>query len=321
MNTHPRPAADATFHEGEIALQERAGARAEVAAYGPRLIREQMPDQHRAFFAQLPTLVMGGLSAEGRPWATMLAGPPGFLSTPDARTLRVAATDVRTASLTPGAPVGLLGIEPHTRRRNRLNGVITAVEAGGFTVGVQQSFGNCPKYIQARVPAFVAAGPAPAPRPFGPTLPEALRTLVADADTFFLASASPEARGQAGPHGVDVSHRGGKPGFVRVEASAAGTVLTVPDFSGNNMFNTLGNLALLPHAGLLFLDHASGGLLELAVDAEIVDAGAEVRAFRGAERLLRLQVRAGVWREAALPLRWSAPVLAPHLAATGAWSG
>ena len=141
--------------------------------------------------------------------------------------------------------------------------------------------------------------------------------LVHRADTFFIATAS---------EGVDVSHRGGKPGFVRVAERDGRTVLTFPDFSGNFYFNTLGNLLLDPRAGMVFVDWGIGpeqvvDLLSLTGEADTLWDGPELAAFAGAERLLRFRVAEGVWIEHAAPLRWSAPEPAPQLAATGSWDG
>src|SRR5690606_5085976 len=115
----------ATFHEGEQAMQARAGALERLAAIGPRVVRDHMPDQHRELFEKLPTLVIGSLDAAGQPWASLLVGPPGFVRTPDARHLRVntrpETDDPLAAALALEAPLGLLGLEPHTRRRNRVN--------------------------------------------------------------------------------------------------------------------------------------------------------------------------------------------------------
>ena len=309
-----------TWHEGELALQRMAGSRERLAEIGPRVIRDHMPDQHREFFAQLPFLVAGSVDAQGQPWASILAGEPGFVSSPDPWRLAVRARplahDPLRETLAAGMPVGLLGIEPHTRRRNRLNGRVTRQDALGFDVEVGQSFGNCPKYIQARRPEFTGARSAPPPARRVSTLDAASRSIIQRADTFFIASAHPEAAGSGAPaSGVDVSHRGGKPGFVRVD----GNVLTVPDFMGNAFFNTLGNLAVNPRCGLLFLDFDSGDLLHIAATARIVHDGAELEAFQGAQRLLRLQVVASLHAPAALPLRWSEAQLSPVLAATGEW--
>lgn len=325
-------ATDSPFHAGEEALQQRAGVRERIEAMGRRVVRDRMPEQHRELFAKLPMLLVGSLDAQGRPWASMLVGQPGFIAAPDAQHLRIAAQpgfgDPLRAQLAVGAPLGLLGIEPQTRRRNRMNGTVVARDAAGFTVQVDQSFGNCPQYIQAREPEWVGT-----PAAFGAARPvvaeagllgAAARQLVARSDTLFVASAAARARGHGGAEGVDVSHRGGKPGFVRHtiegEGSAARSVLTIPDFRGNNMFATLGNIAARPRAGLLFADPGRGDLLQLSGSAEIVWDGREVEAFAGAQRLLRVRVEAGWWMPAALPLRWSAPEYAPQLAATGAWT-
>ena len=324
--------ARAPFHAGETAMQERAGVRERVEAMGRHMLRDHMPEQHIELFAKLPTLLVGSLDAQGRPWASMLIGRPGFLSAPDPRHLRVATRpgygDPLQAQLAVGAPLGLLGIEPHTRRRNRMNGTVTALDAAGFTVQVEQSFGNCPQYIQAREPVWLdepAAFTMPRPvRAEAAVLGAAARQLVARSDTLYIASAAGNARARGGAEGVDVSHRGGKPGFVRhtIEdlGTAARSVLTIPDFRGNNMFATLGNIVARPRAGLLFADPDSGDLLQLTGRAAVVSEGPEVAAFAGAQRLLRLQVEAGWWMPAALPLRWSAPAYAPQLAATGAWA-
>jgi predicted pyridoxine 5'-phosphate oxidase superfamily flavin-nucleotide-binding protein len=287
-----------------------------------------MSDQHRELFGQLPMLLVGSVDARRRPWTSMLVGRPGFISSPDDRTLRVAAApaggDPLRAHLAPCVALGLLGIEPHTRRRNRVNGSVTTLDAAGFTVRVEQSFGNCPKYIQARTPHWVGE-----PGRFsmvgqgqreGPLLSPSACALVRRADTFFIASSTPVTRTADRADGVDISHRGGKPGFVHLRAEGGRSLLTVPDFSGNFMFNTLGNIAAHPYAGLLFADPDNGDLLQLTGRADIVWDGPQVQAFAGAQRLLRVTVDEGVWMPEALPLRWSAPEFAPQLAETGAWN-
>ncbi|MBX3607238.1 MAG: pyridoxamine 5'-phosphate oxidase family protein [Piscinibacter sp.] len=317
---------DSPFHPGETAVQERAGVRAQVESIGPRLIRDHMPDQHRELFGKLPTLLVGSLDAQDQPWASMLVGRPGFVSSPDARRLRIAARpdphDPLADQLAVGVPIGLLGLEPATRRRNRMNGRVVALDAAGFDVAVEQSFGNCPQYIQTREPTWVVDAAAPsAAEHFGHALPAAAVALVQRADTLFIASAGPHPR-RGGAQGVDVSHRGGRPGFVRVQRLAqGGHRLTLPDFRGNNLFNTLGNLAAHPTAGLLFYDPERGDRLQVAGRAELVWDGPELAAFAGAQRLLHVTVERGVWAPGALPLRWSPPGYASQLAATGRWDG
>lgn len=319
---------DATFHEGEVAVQQRMGVRERLAEVGSQVIRDHMPQQHRTFFAQLPFMVAGTVDALGQPWASVLAAPPGFISSPDPRELQVRALplphDPLRRTLAAGQPIGLLGIEPHTRRRNRMNGVVGPVDAEGFSVRVGQSFGNCPKYIQAREPVYIdrPAGPGAAAAVLHEStgLDAPARRLIAQADTFFIATAHPGVAGEADAaaaaqgrevsQGVDVSHRGGRPGFVHIDGD---DTLTVPDYVGNFFFNTLGNLAVNPRCGLLFIDFETGGLLYLAARASIVWDGAEIQAFPGAQRLLRLRVHAVRRVEAALPLRWGPAQLSPVL--------
>jgi predicted pyridoxine 5'-phosphate oxidase superfamily flavin-nucleotide-binding protein len=300
------------FHPGELEAQVRAGGGSRGGA-----IRSAMPDQHRAFFEALPFVVVGSIEpgapgdAGGWPVATIWTGAPGFVAVPDAETLRFAVTldpsDPATRAFVAGAPFGLLGIELATRRRNRANGVIAVADARGVVVAVLQSFGNCPQYIHPRELQRVAPGPgagAGAGAPGAPNATERFDGLddgaaqaIARADTFFVATA---ARIDEPTGGVDVSHRGGPPGFVRVDRN----VLTIPDFKGNRYFNTLGNLVSEPRAALLFIDFATGDLLHLQGTTEIIWDGPEVRALDGAERLWRVRVERG-WRQpAALPLRW-----------------
>lgn len=303
-----------SWHEGERRMQALAGMGQRMAELGPRVIRDHLPDQHRDFFAQLPFLVAGTVDSTGQPWASALAGVPGFLHSPDPQHLRIDSLpqpqDPMAGALGPGASIGLLGIEPQTRRRNRMNGVVEAVDALGFAVSVRQSFGNCPKYIQAREPRLLAMAAEPQPARFSTELDPAMRRIIAAADTFFIASVHPASAN------VDVSHRGGRPGFVRVDGDGS---LTAPDFFGNFFFNTLGNIAVEPRAGLLFVDFDSGDLLQLAVEAQVIWDGPELARFAGAERLLRMRVLGALLRPAALPLRWSAAQPSPHLAGTGQW--
>jgi uncharacterized protein len=321
------PREESPFHPGEQALQLRVGTRDRTEKFGRRGIRDFMPDQHRELFMQLPFVLVGSLDTHDRPWASILVGYPGFMISSDPRSLRVDAAaaqeDPLRANLVKGAPVGLLGIQLQTRRRNRMNGIITALDERGFTVRVGQSFGNCPQYIQARDPHFVAE-PAGfcAPHAWqaeGPVLSASAAEIVRRSDTFFIATASPNARNGDTTDGVDVSHRGGKPGFVRVSEEAGQTVLTVPDFRGNNHFNTFGNITVNPRAGVLFIDFDSGSLLSLTGGAEVIFDGPEIQSFAAAQRLLRIRVQTGVWIKQAVPLRWSAPEQARQLEETGSW--
>ena len=302
---------DGPFHPGELAAQARAG----VASRGAG-IRPFMPDQHRIFFGQLPWLFAGVLDRDGWPLATVIAAAPGFVRSPTPTTLSVAAlpaeADPAFGSFRSDSPIGLLGLEFETRRRNRANGRIDTIGVKGFSISVTQSFGNCAKYIQVRNRVPDGNEPAISPTEFS-GLDAQARTLIAQTDTLFIASAA-ALDSELG--GVDISHRGGRPGFVRID----GDTLTIPDFAGNNYFNTFGNLLQEPRAALLFVDFATGTLLQLQGEAEIVWQGPELARLDGAERLWRFRVKRGWRRPRALSLRWSAPEFAPTTLQTGLWS-
>ena len=142
------------WHAGEKRLQEQVGVSERMEVFGQKVIRDYMPDQHRAFYQQLPFIVAGAVDQGGKPWATLLEGPAGFVSSPDPRQLlidcRPASDDPAASGLAAGGAIGLLGIELHTRRRNRINGLIAQGASGALQVRVEQSFGNCPQYIQLR---------------------------------------------------------------------------------------------------------------------------------------------------------------------------
>jgi uncharacterized protein len=319
------PLVSSPYHSGEMEIQTRVGWRDRAEKMGRRVIRDYMPEQHRQFFETLPYVVMGSLDTRRRPWASVLTGGPGFIRTPDPRTIAIDAMpitgDPAREGVYVGAPVGFVGIDLQTRRRNRLTGRVTGVSADGFQVAIDQSFGNCPQYIQARAPAMTRARATPgATTALGRHLsPLAIRMITA-ADTLFIASTSPRAGSTDPREGADANHRGGKPGFVKVTHDDGRAVLTIPDFSGNRAFNTLGNILLYPRAGLLFADFASGDLLSLTGTAEIIWEGPEVTGFAGAERLLRVTVEEAHHIEAGLPFDWSRPQPAPQLDHTGEWT-
>jgi uncharacterized protein len=282
---------ESPFHAGELAIQARFGAQERMDKQARRMVRDYLPEQHQQFFAQLSYLIVGTVDAVGNLWASILVGEPGFLSSPDEHTLRVVAQplvgDPLAITLAEGIDIGLLGIELHSRRRNRLNGTITTIHADSFDVHVGQSFGNCPQYIQARMFELVESD-ATIPKTVHQftTLGAAERAIITAADTFFIATAY-QAESAGAARGVDVSHRGGKPGFVRIDNDGT---LTIPDFSGNCHFNTFGNLELNPRAGLLFVDFDSGDLLYLTGTAEVIWEGTEAINYEGAERLFRFRL-------------------------------
>lgn len=305
------------WHEGELTLQRSVGAVDMMTSVGQRqLARNWMPDQHREFYAQLPFVVLGAVDRQGDVWATLRTGKPGFMSSPDPQTLQIdlkpQPSDPAQEGMGEGAAIGMLGIELHTRRRNRMNGNIRRLLDHGLEISVSQAYGNCPRYINLRQYSFVReqAGDV---RHLVVTDPLA-RRLITAADSFYIATYVE----RDGERQVDASHRGGKPGFVRMDEDGT---LTIPDFSGNLFFNTLGNILLNPRAGLIFVDFKTGDLLQMTGSAQVLLDDPEIAAFQGAERLLRFKPQRVVYRQAAIPLRWKDQSAgdSPNSLMTGSW--
>ncbi len=309
------------FHEGELRIQKRVGVRERTEIQGLRVIRDHLPDQHREFYENLPFLLLGSVDSEGRPWASLVAGPTGFIQSPDAGHIHLNTTalsgDPLNKTLQEDTYLGVLGIEPATRRRNRFNGRAAHVVGGGFDIFVDQSFGNCPKFIQTRDVTYVT----PSERGFKPSVRDAslsdadVTRAITTADTFFIATAYSDGS-KSTAMGADVSHRGGKPGFVRI---ADKNSILFPDFVGNNHFNTLGNIEMNPQAGLLFIDFEKNGLVYMTGKAETIWDGPDLDRFEGAKRLTKITPVDIIVTQGTLPLRFEFGDYSPFLSKTGSW--
>jgi uncharacterized protein len=252
----------AGFHGGELAVQRRAGVEAEATRLAPMVARGQLRSGTAAFISQATFAAMAARDRTGRLWTSPLLGPPGFLHAASPTTLEINTSPARADplhGLSRGQPVGVVAINFITKRRVRINGSLTSTEAGRLTVDVDQAYGNCPQYIQQR--NVHIAGPPDDNRAqlySGNVLRPADIRLIEAADTFFLGTTHATA-------GNDASHRGGPPGFARV----APEYLWWPDYPGNNMFNSFGNLSADPTAALLFMDFRAGITLQLSGSATV----------------------------------------------------
>ena len=306
------------FHAGEKAMQQRVGKADAMATIGRKVIRSYLPEQHRDFFAKLPFVVVGSVDEAGRPWASILPGSPGFMHSTTPTRVDIKATpitgDPLSSSLKLGRPLGFLGIEIPTRRRNRLNAHITSVTENNFSVKVDQSFGNCPQYIQTR--DFRQVDNVAAIKTYFDKLNSDATSVISQADTFFVASAV-NVKNTQNVESIDVSHRGGKSGFVAVD----GNTLTIPDYAGNNFFNTMGNFLLNPKAGLLFPNFETGDLLFLSGRVEILpEHDPRLNSFKGAERGWQFIIEQGLSIKNALPFRASLVEYSPNSLLTGSWA-
>ena len=292
-----------SYHRGEIEVQDRAGVRG-IAARISDVVRPEIPPYTREFLEDQRMVVVCSTGADGRVWASLLTGEPGFLWVIDERTLRIDASPIPGDPLDenskPGMDVGLISIDLSSRRRMRLNGKAER-RSEGFYVCAEQVYGNCPKYIQAREPraasGSTSAEPGSARR--AETLTDEQRRLISSSDTFFIATVHPEG-------GADSSHRGGLPGFVRFLDE---DTLAFPDYSGNNMFNTLGNIDANPNTGLLFLNFERGDTLQLSGEACVIWDPARAAEFAGAQRVVEFRIEEIV--ENTVPLRWRFAAYSP----------
>lgn len=256
-----------TRHEGEYSVQERIYG-SDTARTFSRAVGTGLPPGAFSFIENLSMAVIGSRDASGNVWASVLFGEPGFLHAVDVNTLNINATlaawsphDPLQANLAVHSAVGILLIDFASRRRLRVNGkMVRSSSDPHWSVHVEQAYANCPRYIQRRLSRPFSARPLTPTVSRGSHFSAAQMQSMGRVDTFFVASAHPQ-------FGVDASHRGGAPGFVNVLTQAS---LRIPDYAGNNMFNTLGNIFCEPRAGLVFIDFESQRLLQCTGTAEIL---------------------------------------------------
>ncbi|MCT7370529.1 pyridoxamine 5'-phosphate oxidase family protein [Mycolicibacterium llatzerense] len=288
------------YHAGELAVQRRMG-QAEIAARVGRMIRTEIPAAAAAFLSEQPMIVLAATDDAGRVWASLVTGPAGFVHAEDDQTITVDALPVPGDPLhdvlrRPGRQVGMIAIEPQTRRRMRVNGSVQPT-AAGLSIHPDQVYSNCPKYISRRHIDEVADVASPAVVRRADVLDERLQRIVARADTFFIGSADPEGN-------ADASHRGGNPGFLQVLSPNR---LRWPDYRGNSMFMTLGNISANPRCGLLIPDWETGTTLQLTGTAEIVWDGG----VAGSQCSVEFTVDEVIELTDVSPLRWGQAELSP----------
>lgn len=289
------------YHSGELAVQRRMGQEAIATRVG-RMIRTEVPAAAAEFLAEQPMIVIATTDDDGRLWTSLITGPPGFVHADDPRTILLDALpapgDPVRDSLRGDQQIGMIAIEPQTRRRMRVNG--TAEPAGtGLRIDPGQVYSNCPKYISRR---HIAEVRPTLERPAvhrGQALTERQQAVITSTDAFFIGSA--DAAGNA-----DASHRGGNPGFVRVLSPRQ---LRWPDYRGNSMFMTLGNIDVNPRCGLLVADWASGSTIQLTGTAEINWDEADSSA--GTQCAVDFTIGEVVELSHVSPLRWTPAELSP----------
>ena len=294
------------WHEGEIAVQTRAGVREEAEELTGMYRRAVEPGM-AGFLAQQRFAAITTVDSAARTWIAAVAGEPGMIDVPDPRTVRLRAPIVETAlpvgDVRHNPKIGMLVIDFARRIRVRINGEAGVQPDGSIVIGIRQLYGNCSQYIQRRTVIAPAGSPHEASASGGNELSATQQEMIVTSDTFFLGSVHPES-------GADASHRGGLPGFVRVDSP---THLSFPDYSGNKMFNTLGNIEVSPSVGLLFFDFASGRSLQLTGRASVDWSDARSQQFKGAQRVIDVEITAVREIAEATALRYRFEAYSPFL--------
>ena len=246
------------FHEGELAVQQRAGVVAQGRNSG-RMIGDRIIPGAIKFVKRQPFVVTGSVDQQQHLWASIVVGRSGFVVAESRRldidlmrTLHIEA-DPLWKNLNHDPRIGILVIDLRSRARLRVNGRVRFSQQPQVHVDVEQAYPNCPQYIQRRNYRPTSHEQIEPSAETGSDLNDDQQAWITGADTMFVASEHPTG-------GVDASHRGGHPGFMQVLDSNR---LRIPDYAGNGMFNTLGNLAVNPHAGLVIPDFDRGRTLQL----------------------------------------------------------
>jgi len=284
------------YHSGELEVQQTAGVQ-EQAKDLVNIIKSSLTPVAHYFLSSQQLAIVSTIDANRRVWASLLTGKPGFIQVIDQQLVRIDAAQIVGDPLSKNLlfrdEIGILVIDLATRRRLRLNGK-AQLQPHSIYVQIQQVYFNCPKYIQLRRRATDSQKSCNPKLQDSHTLTQAQQNWIAASDTFFIASYHPES-------GADASHRGGNPGFVKVLDAKT---LVFPDYSGNNMFNTLGNLTINPLSGLLFIDFEGGSILQVTGKARIIWDSERVAAFAGAARLVEFEIEQVKANTSAIPLRW-----------------
>ena len=266
------------FNPGELHFQKLSGSEKKVSALAPHLILNEVPEQHQVFYSNLNMVFVGTVDETGQPCASVICGEKGFINAFDEKKIQINAQPIERDPLISntknGSPIGLLGLEFETRRRIRVNGQVVTFDNEKIVFEVNKAFGNCPKYIQTRnIENFIVKRENLSKNNIEviDSINDEINQWITSANTFFIASYYP----QENFRGVDVSHRGGKPGFVKVIDNIT---MSFDDYPGNNVYMTLGNMHSNPVVGLLFIDFDTGDVMQLACCSEIIETPEEEHA-------------------------------------------
>jgi ferredoxin-NADP reductase/predicted pyridoxine 5'-phosphate oxidase superfamily flavin-nucleotide-binding protein len=303
-------AIDDGWHRGEKLVQQQLHGE-ELPFDNPT--QSFMPKQHQTFFSDLEYFFLGSLDEHGRPWASVVTGKRGFMHATDPHHLKIVTNPIMGDPIVSNLQQGIkhdgslvagLGIDFTNRRRNKVAGRVPEdqfhynANNNTLSLGIttEQSIGNCPKYITIRKLQYVECAPTKSLQELNAQeLSAQVLPTIEQASTIFVATRHLDDDIQH----MGFNHRGGPPGFARYNDGK----IYWPDYSGNRMYQSLGNIATDPVAGLLFPDFETGNVLYVTGDARNV-FGEEAKAIMPNVRMItEVLVTGYVYIEGGLPIR------------------
>ncbi|KEF54494.1 uncharacterized protein A1O9_09661 [Exophiala aquamarina CBS 119918] len=162
---------------------------------------------------------------------------------------------------------------------------------------IDQSLGNCPKYLNKKI--ITSSKPKPVLVSDSPHLTQKALDLIEKADMFFIASAHEH-------EDMDANHRGGPQGFIRIEQPEnpeEASTLVWPEYSGNNLYQTLGNLEATPRAGLVVPDFETGDVLYLTGNTKTLVGAEASRVIAKSNLAVSIKITAARLIQNGLPFR------------------
>ncbi|EWC46433.1 hypothetical protein DRE_04376 [Drechslerella stenobrocha 248] len=312
------------FHPGEVNVQR--------LLHVPNQDNPTVPFLHPGvarFISASKLVAIGTTSPSGHPWTSLLAGAPGFAQGVGSGLLAIQTVipagdpiyenlgekgwgEVEDGLAKGEGMVAGLAVDLEKRLRVKFYGRSgremrrANKRAVGLVMEVEQTLWNCPKYMNARQLDIVAAEP---PEPvaesttLSASLPQEALDLISRSDMFFVSSRN-------GYTDMDTNHRGGPPGFVRVlppsdPAADEPTTLVWPEYSGNRLYQTLGNLQVTPLAGLTFPDYNTGDILYTTGTVEILIGDAAEAVLNRSKLAIKYTVTEARYSKAALGVRFA----------------
>ncbi|RMZ87827.1 hypothetical protein DV736_g4947, partial [Chaetothyriales sp. CBS 134916] len=315
------------WHEGENRIHELTGIRRDGNPNAPFLTPRAANMVQR-----YSLLALGTLDEDDNIWCTVWGGQPPFMK-PLAQSILAISTRVDAShdpvvqalfkgkdegevikTSDPGPMIGGLSIHLEVRGRVKLYGrmiagALSASDGQGeapnhgksgevqLVVRIDQSLGNCPKYLNKK---FISSHePSSKLSSTATHLTAEAIGVIRQADLFFVASAHAH-------EDMDCNHRGGPPGFIRVyqpQDSLAPTQIVWPEYSGNNLYQTLGNLIVTPKAGIVVPNFDTGDVLYLTGEAQVLVGADAARVIAKSKLAVSFTVTAARLVENGLPFR------------------